>query len=126
MALAPEKMRGIEVEVDASRRARHATEREEWIASLSPKDWLFDGYPIRGDAALDRWNGLDWTQAYMDMGPSVAGNLGPYWHVPLPSEETVHRLYPKVLTTKWLLTIRQAIGEAYGWSVNDATGEADD
>lgn len=116
MTLTPD----ILAEVEANRRARHATERKEWIASLSPRDWLFDGSPIRGQAMLERWHGLDWSQAYMDIGPSVMGNPGPYWHVPLPSEETVHRLYPKVLTTKWLLTIRQAIGEAYGWSVSEA------
>tara|TARA_Y100000310_G_scaffold340619_2_gene437086 strand:+ start:1322 stop:1708 length:387 start_codon:yes stop_codon:yes gene_type:complete len=104
----------IRAEVDAKRREQWAAEREEWIATLDPKDWLFDGSPIRGEVMLERWNNLDWSEAYMDMGPSIAGNLGPYWHVPLPTEETVHRLYPKILQGQWLLTIRQAVAEAYG------------
>lgn len=42
------------------------------------------------------------------MRPSIVGNLGSYWHVPLPEEGTVHQLYPKVLESKWLLLIRHA------------------
>jgi hypothetical protein len=84
----------------------------DWLNSVTHKDWLFDGHEIRGEVMIERFNNLDWSGAWMDMGPSVAGNPGPYWHVPLPSEETTHRLYPKVLKSKWLLVVRQAIREA--------------
>jgi hypothetical protein len=90
----------------------------DWLQGLDHRDWLFDGSVIRGKVMLARFNNLDWSKAWVDIGPSVAGNLGPYWHVPLKETiidgelydcgDTVHRLYPKVLTTKWLLLIRQA------------------
>ena len=81
----------------------------DWLRGLTHKDWLFDGDPIRkGDK---RFDDLDWSKAWMDMGPSPAGNLGPYWHVPRKVAETTHRLYPKVLKTKWLLVIRRAVVE---------------
>jgi len=74
-----------------------------WMEHLSKSDWLFDGHPIRGDMMTERFNDLDWSKAWVDMGPSIAGNIGPYWHVPLVGDdETVHRLYPKLLQTKWL------------------------
>ena len=89
--------------------------RPDWLSGLTHRDFLFDGY--RCSEAI--WGRLDWSRAYVDMGPSVAGNLGPYWHVPLPDEnypddpnsETAHRLYPRVLITKWLPLIRQAVEE---------------
>jgi hypothetical protein len=63
----------------------------------------------------DWWPRLDWSLAHVDMGPSPAGNLGPYWHVPLrendPDDETVQRLYPRILTSKWLPLIRAAVAE---------------
>lgn len=87
--------------------------RPKWLDGLTHKDWMFDGYPIRGDRMIERWNALDWSKAYVDMGPSIAGNLGPYWHVPLVSDdETVHRLYPKFLSGKWIWVIRRAVEEA--------------
>lgn len=84
---------------------------ENWREGLTHKDWLFDGNPIRSAFLIDRFNRLDWSKARIDLGPSIAGNLGPYWHVPMDDGETVHRLYPKVLQTKWLLLIRQACEE---------------
>ena len=87
-----------------------------WNDGLDHRDWLYDGHKIRGDEMIARFNSLDWSKAYMDMGPSVAGNPGPYWHVPLggqyADEDTVHRLYPKVLQSKWLWVIRRACEEA--------------
>lgn len=90
----------------------------DWLAGLTHKDWLFDGSPIRGEVMIARFNNLDWEKAWVDLGPSVAGNLGPYWHVPLKETiingeiydfgDTVHRLYPKLLQTKWANVARQA------------------
>ena len=87
-----------------------------WLDGLTHKDWLWDGRPIRGKVLIGRFNNLDWSKAWMDMGPSIADNLGPYWHVPLPSEGTVHRLYPKV-PGKWMGVIRRAVEEAVAKAV---------
>ena len=84
---------------------------DDWREGLTYKDWLFDGRLIRGVADIAMFNRLDWSKAWVDLGPSVAGNLGPYWHVPMDDGETTHRIYPKVLATKWLLLIRQACEE---------------
>lgn len=52
---------------------------------------LFDGH--------DDWpshigiEDLDWSNAWVDNGPSPAGNAGPYLHVPYPKGDTVHRIY---------------------------------
>lgn len=101
--------------------ARKEKTMTEWLKGLTHKDWLFDGSPIRGRVMLARFANLDWSKAWVDMGPSIAGNPGPYWHVPLKRTvidgqlyddgDTVHRLYPKVLTTKWLPLIQQACKE---------------
>lgn len=93
----------------------------QWLDGLTHKDWLFDGSPVRGKIMEAKFANLDWGKAWVDMGPSIAGNLGPYWHVPLKETiidgdlydlgDTVHRLYPKLLTTKWLWVVRQAVEE---------------
>jgi hypothetical protein len=93
-----------------------------WRDGLSHKDWLFDGRPIRGRIMLALWNNLDWSKAWIDLGPSIAGNPGPYWHVPLKETvvdgvlyahgDTVHRLYPKILQTKWGMLILHACYES--------------
>jgi hypothetical protein len=102
------------------------SERPAWLEGLTHKDWMLDGYPIRSERAIERFNQLDWSQAWIDMGPSIAGNLGPYWHVPLPEEETVHRLYPRVLLTKWLPVIRQACEEAAAKAARSSSPEFPD
>lgn len=82
--------------------------------TLPMGDWLFDGYPIRTDRQKHNWSKLDWSRAYIDMGPSPAGNPGPYWHVPwdCDGEELWARLYPKLVTTKWQPLVAQAIIDA--------------
>ena len=116
--LTPSDMAEIE-----SKREEHATKVAEfWRDNLSHRDWLFDGSPILGKVMLARFNNLDWSKAWMDLGPSIAGNLGPYWHVPLKETiingnlydagDTVHHLYPKVLQSKWALLILHACYEA--------------
>lgn len=84
----------------------------DWMGELSHRDWLFDGHPIRSARLMKMWDDLDWTRAWLDMGPSPAGNLGPYWHVPLQNGETVHRLYPKLVHTKWGPLVQHAIEQA--------------
>ena len=83
-----------------------APELPEWLTGTTRKDWLRDGYTI----TEEQWADLDWSRAWVDMGPSPAGNLGPYWHVPLKSGETVHRLYPR-LPSKWRRVVKQVIAE---------------
>ncbi len=42
------------------------------------------------------WADLDFDAAWVDAGPSPAGNLGPYLKVPRRSEESVHRVYATI------------------------------
>ena len=84
--------------------------RPDWHGDLQPTDWLLDGSPVT-KARLEFFSGLDWSNARIDMGPSVAGNPGPYWHVPHPEHDTSHRLYPKFLQSKWLPVIQHACRE---------------
>lgn len=121
--MTPEEWEGIKTDVEIEQCKQLTQEYADWISSLDPKDWLFDGYAIRSNdkMAMERWAGLNWPKAWLDMGPSPAGNLGPYWHVPLPSNDTVHRLYPKLLKTKSCLTIRAAIIAAVKAERTEAT-----
>jgi hypothetical protein len=108
----------IKAQIEADRKERATKVAEIWRDGLSHKDWLFDGHPIRGRVMLARFNNLDWSKAWVDLGPSIAGNPGPYWHVPLKETwidgelyddgDTVHRLYPKVLQSKWAMLILHA------------------
>lgn len=116
--ISPELM----AEIEAERKERAAQIAKVWREGLSYKDWLFDGSPVRGPIMIAMFDNLDWDKAWIDLGPSIAGNLGPYWHVPLKETwvhgelyacgETVHRLYPKVLQSKWALLILHACNEA--------------
>lgn len=112
----------VYAQIEADRRNRAARIAKIWREGLMPADWLFDGHPIRGKVMLARFANLDWDKAWIDLGPSISGNLGPYWHVPLKETwidgelyddgDTVHRLYPKVLQTKWALLILHACFES--------------
>jgi hypothetical protein len=100
--------------------------QENWRDGLTAKDWFFDGRPMRSKYAINRFDHLDWSKAWVDIGPSIAGNLGPYWHVPTEDGDSVHRLYPKVLAGKWLLVIRQACIEYAALQVSLAALDKDD
>jgi hypothetical protein len=107
--------------IEMDRQKHAASVARIWQNGLSHKDWLFDGHPIRGRIMIARFNNLDWSKAWVDLGPSIAGNPGPYWHVPLRETwidgelyddgETIHRLYPKVLQSKWAMLILHACYE---------------
>jgi hypothetical protein len=63
---------------------------------VTARNSLLDGAPIgRKGAVREIWDGLDWSQAWIDPGPSPAGNPGPYFKVPCPAQGTVHRVYPR-------------------------------
>lgn len=62
---------------------------------ITPRNGLLDGR--RGGRVgwlRAIWDGLDWSSAVVDLGPSPAGNPGPYCKVPCPAEDTWHRVYP--------------------------------
>lgn len=50
---------------------------------------------IVGDGPRKEWDKFDFDNAWVDPGPSPAGNLGPYLKVPFPAHGTVHRIYPR-------------------------------
>ncbi|ASY68853.1 hypothetical protein [Sinorhizobium fredii] len=66
---------------------------------LTPHNTLFDG---RAWSKLTKAQQWDWPKAWVDGGPSPAGNPGPYLKLPWlsgaadPFEHTIHRIYPKV------------------------------
>lgn len=127
--------REMMAEIEAERRERAAQIAKVWREELSPKDWLFDGSPVRGRVMEERFKNLDWDSAWIDLGPSIAGNLGPYWHVPLKETvidgdvydlgDTVHRLYPKVLQSKWALLILHACHESERMALNSTPARAE-
>lgn len=56
------------------------------------KNTLIDGRGwMRGE-----FDQFDWKAAWLDKGPSPAGNEGPYLKVPHLNGDTVHRVYPRV------------------------------
>lgn len=119
-------MKDVSPEVLATLRAEREARAEGiakvWRDGLDHRDWLFDGYPVRGRVSIARFNNLDWPKAWIDLGSSIAGNCGPYWHVPLKETiidgelydagDTVHLLYPKVLQSKWAALILHACYES--------------
>jgi hypothetical protein len=78
-----------------------------------PADWLLNGEPIRRKEQKLLWSKLDWSRARMDMGPSPAGNPGPYWHVPwnFDGEILSARLYPKLALSKHLPLLQRIARE---------------
>jgi len=63
---------------------------------VSPQNSLVNGWPTRKRSnGLDGWPDLDLTEAWLDKGPSPAGNAGPYLKVP-GGDESVHRVYSRV------------------------------
>jgi len=60
----------------------------------TPRNCLVDGYAT----GAKRWSELDIASpdAFVDPGPSPAGNNGPYLKVPARAGDTWHRVYPRV------------------------------
>lgn len=79
--------------------AEPGTGKTETRRILSPATSLFNGRSWTKLQKAQTWN---WNEAWVDPGPSPAGNPGPYLHLPWlsgnsdPYEGTVHRIYPKV------------------------------
>jgi len=66
---------------------------------VTSKNSLVDGSPPcmkRDPEILGAWHNLDFTDAFVDPGPSPAGNPGPYLRVADAPNESRHRVYPRV------------------------------
>lgn len=78
-------------------RALRAGRKTETRRIVTRANSLVDGdTPAVLAGALGAWPALDFSHAWVDRGPSPAGNPGPYLKVPDPSNGTVHRVYPRV------------------------------
>lgn len=69
------------------------TARTNNAFGLSRENSLYDGHRTWPKRSTDK--DFDWENAWIDQGPSPAGNKGPYvklCHIP---DGTVHRIYPK-------------------------------
>ncbi|MCQ8240569.1 hypothetical protein [Rhizosaccharibacter radicis] len=71
---------------------------------VSPANSVLNGFAAR---AAD-WERLDYEDAFVDPGPSPAGNPGPYLKVARPDDQTRHRVYPR-----WWLGDRLWVREAH-------------
>lgn len=63
---------------------------------VSRANSLVDGRaPSMKPGVLGYWPLLRFDEATVNQGPSPAGNPGPYLKVPLPEEQSSHRIYPR-------------------------------
>ena len=60
---------------------------------ITPATCYVDG-SVGAGFSVEWWAACDWSKAYLDRGPSPAGDAGPCLHV--PREDCVHRIYPRV------------------------------
>jgi len=80
-------------------RAKQADLKTQTRRLLSPASTLFNGRSWSKTQKAQVWN---WPEAWVDDGPSPAGNPGPYLKLPWisgdpdPYQGTVHRIYPKI------------------------------
>ena len=73
----------------------------EWLHGLTHMDFLIDG----SRCSAEQWAQLDWSKAVLD--------LGPYWRVPDIDGECSHRLYPRLMQTRWAVLVHHAITQAF-------------
>ena len=89
--------------------------------AISASNSLLDGWAVC-ESGRWRWKCLDWSKAWIDKGPSPAGNQGPYLHVPFQPYSTGHRVYPKIAL--WIraghpihrVTVEPAPGKKIPWA----------
>lgn len=63
--------------------------------AVAPSNSLVNGdSPLKRSNGLCGWPDLDFSKAWVDKGPSPAGNPGPYLKVP-GGDDSVHRVYPR-------------------------------
>lgn len=75
-------------------RAILAGKKSQTRRVVSARNSLFDGGPVD----KKRWGELQFAKAWVDPGPSPAGNPGPYLKVPREADgdRYVHRIYPRI------------------------------
>lgn len=97
---------------------------------LTPATTLFNGAPWYKAAKAQTW---DWDGAWVDAGPSPAGNVGPYLKLAWksgdanPFEDTVHRIYARVQVGDriWGREAHTIVGTVDpGWVLYRASGYA--
>ena len=93
---------------------------------LTPRTTIVDGASMYR-SPLD---GLNLSAAWVDPGPSPAGNPGPYLKAPRPRTDTVHRLYPRLqigavlwVREPWLAP--ESGGSAAWYAADGATARGD-
>lgn len=59
---------------------------------ITRRNSLVNGEP----ASQALWDALDFSDAFVDSGPSPAGNAGPYLKAAKPDDETRHRVYSRL------------------------------
>lgn len=71
---------------------------------------------VKATAKVSGWADLDLLRAWVDPGPSPAGNPGPYLKAPLrdDADERVYRVYPQ-----WQVGDRLWVRETWGMSYTD-------
>jgi len=84
---------------------------------ITRRNSLVDGR----SSSQDFWDKLNFDDAYIDNGPSPAGNPGPYLHVSHPMNDTVHRIYPRMQTGDRLWARETFTLTQYGKPVYRAT-----
>lgn len=95
-------------------------EARKWMTrrAVTMHNSLIDG---DGKGIRKHWRHLDWRRAFVDPGPSPAGNPGPYWKVPCSCMGTAedlevwHRIYPRVFVGDaiWVKETWRVAMEAY-------------
>lgn len=86
---------------------------------LSRRNTMLDGSPWSRYSWEDRdWQ---WADSWVDPGPSPAGNPGPYLKVPEKSQDTVHRVYPRICRDDrmWVRETWSCIADGV-WTIADA------
>lgn len=90
-----------------------------------PRTWSVDG------GSWPRGWKFDLTSAWLDEGPSPAGNVWPYLHASRIGADTIHRLYPlvrvghRVWARETWMPVVDAGGDSFRYAANyDAEGRA--
>lgn len=88
---------------------------------------LIDGWPVGprseffGMHGKDFWGALRFDEAWVDKGPSPAGNPRPYLKAPYPPKRTVNRIYPRTQPGD-LIWVRETFKNVQSGRIADGQG----